>query len=257
MNNYTRTHLYAVYGTYLPDDVYKHYCNINPLELDMGLTNNPVDKYWECTNRFLTSLHEVLLDPAHSLSIDNIKTENYYFLAKVCVDRSFDVGDLINIRNIRNVKYNKDLANQISHHVLPLYITNLYTRVKEGDYRPHVMSSTPVRQFMNPATNMPFQPYQPYQPYYQNYQPYQSYQTTPSSYTPPTKQASVVKPDKPKIVAIKKCNADDCLSSVILIPTESDLPATIYDCYRPHTSQHADTIPVVGRIDKPPTIPNI
>lgn len=300
MNNHTQAQLHTVYGVSLPDDIFKFYCDANPLKLDLN-EQKSADTYWECVNRFLTTIHSVLLDPAHELSIGNIMTENYYFLAKVCVDRSFDVGDLIKIRNDRKIKHNKNLANQISHHVLPFYITNLYKRVKESDHRPHTMVQTPVKPVINPTTGMPLpppmqMPYQAFHPFqmpFQHFQPFQQFPPfqpfqqfqMPFQMQPQFQQAFQLQPNisvkqvsescsdaprkphlprpnvrtkKPRLIShstAKKPTQESELAP-LLIPTDTDLPSTVYDCYKPSFSRTNSPLLPVDVAEQPSTIPN-
>ena len=285
MNNHTQTKLHTVYGARLPDDIYKYYCETNPLRINLESNSdsdsNNLNLYWECVSRFLSNLHDVLLDPKHELSINNIMTENYYFLAKVCVDRSFAIGDLIKIRNDRKVKHNKNLANLLSHHVLPFYITNLYSRFNPSDHRTPTFEQTPVHTRINPVTGLPLQHYN-YQAYsapnqqFQfpfQFQPFQSFQ--PMQQFQPMQMQSVnqgtkmslksVKPKPPMRPRSKKPHLVSHSSNKkeeteelnpILIPTDTDLPSTVYDCYRPAFNKTASPLlPVDDASGQPSTIP--
>ena len=113
--------LCQVYG-HIANDIFLSYTNINPLRFK---DNVSADSYWENVRIFLDEMHKILYTKEHKLSISSIRTEAYYFLCKMCIDRSFSVKELIDIRNVRSVKYNKDIANDISHISLPSYITYL------------------------------------------------------------------------------------------------------------------------------------
>lgn len=125
--------LTQVYGLRLPMDLYLCYCQVNPLKISLPKNADGLygysEKYWECVSNFLLNLHSVILDQTHSLHVSKIQTDQYYFLTKMCIDRSFRIGDIINIRNDRSSQYNKTLANIISHNILPFYIINLYHRL--------------------------------------------------------------------------------------------------------------------------------
>ncbi len=108
-----------VYGS-VAGNIFHYYRSINPL------TRIEPKVYWENVRVFLDELHQVLYRKDHTHSVDKINTENYYFLCKMCVDRSFAIYDIISIRNDRDQQSCKLLANEIAHNVLPLYI--LYLR---------------------------------------------------------------------------------------------------------------------------------
>ena len=113
------TELEQVYGCNAAS-VFSIYVKHNPLKCTDQLT---MEQYWEHTRRFLEQLHIVLYTKEHQLSLHNIKPESYFFLTKTCIDHSFTVTELINIRNDREHKYSKDIANEIAHHILPPYLT--------------------------------------------------------------------------------------------------------------------------------------
>lgn len=112
------TELEQVYGCNAVS-VYNIYVRHNPLKLK----GQDMEQYWEHTRRFLEELHIVLYKEGHQLSLHKILPESYYFLTKTCIDRSFTVTELIDVRNDREHKYSKDIANEIAHHVLPPYLT--------------------------------------------------------------------------------------------------------------------------------------
>lgn len=99
--------------------VFSIYAKHNPLKYNVG----EMEKYWEHTRRFLEHLHVVLYAKDHQLSLHKIKPESYFFLTKICIDHAFTVTELIDVRNDREAKYSKDMANEIAHHVLPPYLT--------------------------------------------------------------------------------------------------------------------------------------
>ena len=99
-----------VYGL-IANSVYSAYELHNPLKLD----TEQFIQYWETTRAFLENLHSVLYHKEHQLSIYSIKPESYYFLVKMCIDRSFTLSQLIDIRNDSDNKKAKDLANEIAH----------------------------------------------------------------------------------------------------------------------------------------------
>jgi hypothetical protein len=99
--------------------VFVIYTKHNPLKF----TNEQAEQYWEHTRRFLDHLHAVLYAKDHQLSLHVIKPESYFFLTKICIDHAFTVTELINIRNDREQKYSKNMANDIAHHILPPYLT--------------------------------------------------------------------------------------------------------------------------------------
>ena len=98
--------------------VYSVYVKHDPLKIKPN-----VDQYWEHTRRFLENLHSVLYSPGHQMSLQSIAPESYYFLTKICIDHAFSVTELINVRNDREQKYAKDMANDIAHFILPPYLT--------------------------------------------------------------------------------------------------------------------------------------
>ena len=118
-----------VYGP-ISGKVYYYYTVINPLEK----SDETISQYWENVRCFLDELHKVLYNKEHTHAVENITTEGYYFLCKMCIDRSFTVSDLINIRNNRTSKYGKILANEISHNVLPLHIMYLRQITNRSHY---------------------------------------------------------------------------------------------------------------------------
>jgi hypothetical protein len=99
--------------------VFSVYAKHDPLKLGSGA----LDQYWEHTRRFLEHLHSVLYAPGHQLSLHTIAPESYFFLTKICIDHAFTVTELINVRNDRERKYAKDMANDIAHYILPPYLT--------------------------------------------------------------------------------------------------------------------------------------
>jgi len=108
--------LERVYGC-MAGSVYAVYALYNPLK---AATN---EVYWEHTRKFLEQLHMVLYTKDHQLSLHKIKPESYFFLVKTCIDHSYAVTELIDIRNDRENKHTKDMANYIAHHILPPYLT--------------------------------------------------------------------------------------------------------------------------------------
>lgn len=108
--------LITMYGP-LASSVHQCYTIHNPLKTDQPMI------YWENVRIFLHELHTILYTRDQKHNIEIIPTDAYFFLCKMCVDRSFTVADLINIRNDRTVKFNKNIANDLSHNVLPQYIT--------------------------------------------------------------------------------------------------------------------------------------
>ena len=110
----------ALYGP-VANTVYAAYCKVNPLGMeDLKKTN-----YWTHVSSFLYNLHSVLYLQGHQMNIKTITADKYYFLVKMCVDSSFVVADLINIRNQKENKVCKILANEIAHHIMPPYLTML------------------------------------------------------------------------------------------------------------------------------------
>lgn len=110
--------LKQVYG-YNATAVCSVYVKHNPLKYG----SDQLEKYWEHTRKFLENLHMVLYAKDHQMSLHNIKPESYFFLTKICIDHAFTVTELIDIRNDREQKYAKDMANDIAHHILPPYLT--------------------------------------------------------------------------------------------------------------------------------------
>jgi hypothetical protein len=108
--------LERVYGC-IAASVHAEYAMYNPLKT---ATN---DVYWEHTRKFLEHLHIVLYTKNHQLSLHKIKAESYFFLVKTCIDHAYVVTELIDIRNDRENKHTKDMANHIAHHILPPYLT--------------------------------------------------------------------------------------------------------------------------------------
>lgn len=108
--------LERVYGC-IAASIHVAYTRHNPLKT----TNN--DVYWEHTRKFLEHLHIVLYTKNHQLSLHKIKPESYFFLVKTCIDHAYVVTELIDIRNDRENKHTKDMANYIAHHILPPYLT--------------------------------------------------------------------------------------------------------------------------------------
>ena len=101
--------------------LFQCYCRINPLNLSDGTP------YWLNVETFLRELQLVLLDDAHPNSFNNILTEHYLMLCKLCVEVSFKVSDILKMdmesRNVLDV-----LATEIAYHILPMYVMNLRQR---------------------------------------------------------------------------------------------------------------------------------
>jgi hypothetical protein len=111
-----------VYDITLSGAVFTAYAKVNPLKLqDLNKGS-----YWTQTFKFLSALHEVLGHPTHEMNLRNIKTDNYYFLVKMCVDFSFTVPEIITIRNDKESKVCKIIANDLLNTgAIPFYITRL------------------------------------------------------------------------------------------------------------------------------------
>lgn len=147
--------LTALYGP-MATSVFRCYSTHNPLRTDRP------EIYWENIRIFLHELHTILYTRDNKLNIEVIPTEAYFFLCKMCVDRSFTVANLIDIRNDRTVKHNKNIANDLSHNVLPQYITMR----RQFDYHglaPQAQPGTVATPPMPPMHNMMSMPQmQPY-----------------------------------------------------------------------------------------------
>ena len=165
----------------------------------------------------------------------------------MCVDMSFDIRDLINIRNDNTEKYCKVIANKISHLVLPFYILNLQSQLKQEDYSIQQLSEVSPNPVFNPMTNMPFQlwghPMMPYNvpPYFGMHSMMPQY-----SYSPhvPVKQASdmpVQGNTRPKPIIKPKIKSHN--DSTLLIPTEDgdSIPHTVYNCFNNNAYHDSST----------------
>lgn len=144
--------LTSVYGP-MATSVCQCYVTHNPLKTDKP------EIYWENVRIFLHELHTILYTQDNKLNIEVIATEAYFFLCKMCVDRSFTVSDLIDIRNDRTVKHNKNIANDLSHNVLPQYITMR----RQFDYQGIIPSLSPGMVAMPPM--QPMMGHMPYMQY--------------------------------------------------------------------------------------------
>ena len=142
--------------------VFSVYVKHDPLKLKPN-----VDQYWEHTRRFLENLHSVLYAPDHKLSLNNITPESYYFLTKTCIDHAFSVTELINVRNDREKKYAKDMANDIAHYILPPYLTYRRQTLEckfTGSNGPNPISEqAKLLALPMPLPPMPFYPSMPMQ----------------------------------------------------------------------------------------------
>ncbi len=114
-----------IYNPTLSTAVFMAYSKANPLKLSRDSESHH-GTYWMQTFKFLNSLHEVLSHPTHEMNLKNIKTDNYYFLIKMCVDFSFTVPDIITIRNDPSTKVCKVIANDLlKSAAIPSYISYL------------------------------------------------------------------------------------------------------------------------------------
>lgn len=146
------TELNSLYGP-VADGVYKCYTSADPL------AKGNTAEYWENVRLFLDELHRVLFLRDHTHCVEKLCTENYYFLTKLCVDRSFSLPDLITVRNDRKKQHCKILANDISHNVLPLYILYL----KQDNGRKHTVTDCTPGPVRAPPGLTPYC-YGPYMP---------------------------------------------------------------------------------------------
>ena len=101
---------------YLAQQVHDIYTRVNPLDLD---------SYWPQVTKFLMNLHETIYTEGQEMHFSILTVDQYYFLVKMCVDFSFRVSDIITIRNQRESKSCKTIANDIAHNILPSYILTL------------------------------------------------------------------------------------------------------------------------------------
>lgn len=212
--------LYAIYGHQLPTEIYQYYSDSNPLKCAKTV-------YWEHVGRFLNFLHEVLLNKDHSYFVGRIKTENYFFLCKMCVDKSFDICDIIDIRNDSACKYNKTIATNIAHNVMPAYVVSLDQAIRPEDYcsykRVPQYPEFPVNPYTR--TEIPSCYYNPIQ--------------IRAPFNDQSKSRSVINPvnmfksrvdgkDKPEdVLAITKDGTDG-------------IPTSIYNCYNPSDTYDKD-----------------
>ena len=114
------------YDPILTGAVFEAYARANPLKVSPKLKST----YWTQTFKFLNAFHEVLGHPTHEMNLKNIKTDNYYFLVKMCVDYSFTVPEIITIRNDKETKVCKVISNDLLQNgpcgpTIPSYITYL------------------------------------------------------------------------------------------------------------------------------------
>jgi hypothetical protein len=110
----------------LVGSVFNVYAKSNPLKLP----EESKGSYWVQVFKFLNYIHEVLCHPNHEMNLRNIKSDNYYFLVKMCVDYSFTVPEIITIRNDKESKVCKVIANDLLKTgpfgpIIPTYITYL------------------------------------------------------------------------------------------------------------------------------------
>lgn len=94
--------------------IYDIYIRYNPI----GLTEENKDQYWEHTRKFLEGLHTALYRENHKFSIRVIKPESYFKLVITCLNLSFTVTETLELANCIT-----DMTNDISHNILPPYIT--------------------------------------------------------------------------------------------------------------------------------------
>ena len=107
-----------VYYNPFANALHMYYCAVNPLKMAQP-------NYWSHVQCFVTEINNVLYSPGHTHNLCHLGTESYYFLCKLCIDKSFSVSDLILLRNDRTEQLTKVLANEISHNLLPLHIIYL------------------------------------------------------------------------------------------------------------------------------------
>jgi hypothetical protein len=240
-----------VYGL-IAGSVYSAYELHNPLKLDV----DQVPQYWEITRAFLEHLHSVLYHKEHQLSIYSIKPESYYFLVKMCIDRSFTLSQLIDVRNDSDNKKTKDLANEIAHHVIPPYLTHRRQNVSHSYYKSNIVTpnqiNDPNASFMQPPMQPPQMPfmygppqmpfmYGPPQmpmpmpfmyPHNPPVPPRPSMYATPNggkTYSEPSKRRKPIIRLKPKCV--RKGNEKDQLGFSIPLSENNDAPLNFYSVY--------------------------
>lgn len=273
---------YILVMAQIRNEIFSQYCKINPLHLE----ESEYARYWVNTDRFITELNGVLGTDNHPFSVNNIMTDNYYFLSKLCVDRSFDLTDLINIMNDRTDKYNKKLANELAHHVLPGYIISTnYEPTKPYQPQPqqqihsqyqspfqaqyHAPMLPPYQQVYGQALSFPYMqtmypPMSIYPPIYppiaHQQIPVKTASTIPSNNT---SQAKLPKPRiKPRIIDHgdrKEPTQESKLPKLIPKFGEDYIPLGFYDAYHNHFSSNKDEIitpPKISLIPQyPPPIP--
>jgi hypothetical protein len=161
------TELTQVYG-YTADAIYNVYVKHNPLKYG----TDKLEQYWEHTRKFMEDLHRVLYDKTHQLSLHQIRPESYYFLIKTCIDHAFSITELISIRNDREKKYAKDMANDIAHNIIPPYLTyrkqTINCNITGSGVVPGPVAlppGVPPMPPMPPQQFMPFQMPMPFHPF--------------------------------------------------------------------------------------------
>jgi hypothetical protein len=246
----TFSHLAAelkqVYGC-TADSVFSIYVKHNPLKYGQGMMSTSesepeVMRYWEHTRRFLEYLHSVLYAEDHELSLHKLKPESYFFLTKICIDHAFDITELINIRNDKERKYAKDMANDISHHILPPYLTfrkqTLYCRFDGASLGPGMIApdaqflGCPMPQQMMPQ-QMPMMP-QMMMPQQMPMMPQMMPMQPPSLIPRPIKKVKVRPTIRIKPTCIREGEEYNLLTESLEMPapTDSDdVPLNFYSVY--------------------------
>jgi len=238
--------------------VFSVYINHNPL----SFTTEQAEQYWEHTRRFLEHLHNVLYAKDHQLSLHSIKPESYFFLTKICLDHAFTVPELINIRNNRESKVAKDMANDIAHDILPPYLTYRrqtlncsFDAPQNGPglvIRPPMPWMQPQMPWMQPQMQMPWMQPQMQMPWMQPQMqmpwmqpqmqmPWMQIQTPKPACTTiskPSGSGDAIKKPKPLIIRKPKCvrtgEEKQPVENELNMPTPSDsdeVPLNFYNVY--------------------------
>lgn len=99
---------------YAIDHIHGLYCNY-----DLLCTKNQY-RYRRCAEAYMKELKVVLTEDGHEFHMTKIKSKNFYILSKMLVDKTFTISELAVAQKSNSYK---DMINDLSHFVLPNYIT--------------------------------------------------------------------------------------------------------------------------------------
>src|SRR3989344_1507452 len=216
------------------------YGPMSQLVFDVFLSKDPLSYaqspqatlYWKMVSKFMDELHYALYNKDFQFSLSEIKPQNYYFLIKCCIDRSFDVTDFITIRNQKDRFPLTEIANKICHgyfHDYIVYLRQIKTHIHEGMSSKELQLPQPAlqQQALQPTLQQQLLLQQLQQLYYMP--PIYPFIFTGSQQIQETKK---VKP-KPHVVFKQNVKPPPQENT---IETDGTIPLNMYTVYNPSTT---------------------